>query len=191
MSKIGLMDKGSDQLDARSAVADTDRIPVFTSTGTEAQLMTVSQLSAGGVIDDNNTWTGTNDFTGGISIDGTDIDASAVELNTKTLNIKMTDVSTAGSIYVVSPFAGTYSKLYSVIDGAIATADAVITAEINGSAVTDGGLTIVNAGSAAGDSDTGTPSAANTVAVGDVIEIITNGASTNTVAAEFTIVITL
>jgi hypothetical protein len=119
------------------------------------------------------------------------ITATTAELNTKTLNIKMSDISTAGSIYVVSPFAGTYSKLYSVIDGTIATADAVITAEINGSAVTNGGLTIAYSGSAAGDVDSGTPTAANTVAVGDVIEIITSGASTNTVSAEFTIVITL
>jgi hypothetical protein len=62
MSKIGLMDKGSDQLAARSSVADTDRIPVYTSTGTEPQLMTVTQLSAGGILDDDNTFSGTNTF---------------------------------------------------------------------------------------------------------------------------------
>jgi hypothetical protein len=83
MAKIGLMDKGSDQLAARSSVAGTDRIPVFTSTGTEPELATVDQIaaSASGLLDNDNTWTGTNDFTGGISIDSTEITATGDEIN--------------------------------------------------------------------------------------------------------------
>lgn len=106
------------------------------------------------------------------------------------LNVRITDISTAGSVFVVAPVAGNFTKIYSVIDGAITTGDAVITTEINTVLVTDGGLTIANASSAAGDVDSGTPSAANTVAVGDVIEVITDGGSTNTVSANFTIEIT-
>jgi len=70
MSKIGLMDKGSNQLDARSTVADTDRIPVYTSTGTEPELMTVSQLSTGGILNDNNAFTGNNTFAGTSGFNG-------------------------------------------------------------------------------------------------------------------------
>ena len=106
------------------------------------------------------------------------------------INVRITDISTSGSVFVVSPVAGTFSKLQSVIDGVITTGDAVITSEINTVLVTNGGLTIANSGSAAGDVDTGTPTAANTVAVGDVIEVITDGGSTNVVSANFTIEIT-
>lgn len=70
MSKIGLMDKGADQLVARSTVADTDRIPVYTSTGTEPELMTVSQLSSGGILNDNNAFTGNNTFAGTTGFNG-------------------------------------------------------------------------------------------------------------------------
>jgi len=105
------------------------------------------------------------------------------------LNVKMTDISTASSVYVVSPVAGTFSKIYSVVDGTTATAAAAITTEINTVAVTDGAFDIAN-GAVAGEVDSGTPTALNTLAVGDVLEVITDGASTNTVAAVFTIEIT-
>jgi hypothetical protein len=103
------------------------------------------------------------------------------------LQVAIDDISTAGSVWVVSPIAGTIEKIYSVIDGAIATADCALTAEIGGTLVTGSGITITQAGSAAGDVDSSTPSAANTVAAGEAIEIITDGASTNTVKAVITI----
>ncbi len=119
------------------------------------------------------------------------ITASTSELNTKTLTVKMDDVSTAGSVYVVSPYAGTLSRAYSVIDGAIATADAVLTLNVNGGTDITNTITIAYDGSAAGDVDSCTPDDNNTVSVGDYIKITTNGASTNTVAATITLVITL
>jgi hypothetical protein len=106
------------------------------------------------------------------------------------LTVTMADVSTASSVWVVSPVAATFSKLYSVINGAIATADAAITTEIGGTAVTGGALTIANSGSAAGDVDSATPTAANTLTAGQALEIITDGASTNTVIATFTVELT-
>lgn len=105
------------------------------------------------------------------------------------LTVRITDVSTAGSYWVVSPIAGDISAIYTVINGAIATSDATITTEIAGTAVTGGGITITQSGSAAGDADSATPSAANTVTAGQAIEVITDGASTNTVSADVTIVI--
>lgn len=116
------------------------------------------------------------------------------EKNMRTLNdyfltVKMDDVSTAGSVYVVAPDGGKIIKIQSVIDGAIATANAAITTEINGTAVTGGAITIGYDSSAAGDVDSAEPTAANSVEEGDVIEIITDGASTNTVAATFTVII--
>lgn len=110
-------------------------------------------------------------------------------LNDYFLTVNLSDVSTAGSAYVVAPDAGKIIKIQSVIDGTIATANAAITTEINGTAVTGGGITIGYDGSAAGDVDSTEPTAANSVQEGDVIEIITDGASTNTVSATFTIII--
>ncbi len=126
---------------------------------------------------------------GSLKIAGTAITATAAELNEYSINIYMADVSTADSAWGVAQHAGTITKIESVIDGAITTADAVITPQIATVNITDGGITIANAGSAAGDVDSSTPSAANVVTAGQAIEIATDGASTNTVAANFTITI--
>jgi hypothetical protein len=107
------------------------------------------------------------------------------------ITTSIADISTAGQIYVVSPVAGTISKIYSVINGAIATANAVLTPKIGGTAITDGAITVAFSGSAAGDVDSSTPSALNTITAGAAIEIETNGASTNTVEVVLTIEITL
>lgn len=106
------------------------------------------------------------------------------------LTVKMTDVSTAGSYWVTTPVAGTVTKIYSVISGAITGADAALTFEIAGTAITSGGMTVAYSGSAAGVVDSSTPSAANTVTAGQAIECITDGASTGTVVSTITIEIT-
>lgn len=106
------------------------------------------------------------------------------------LTAYIADVSTAGQIYVVSPVAGAVKKIYTALNGAIGTADAVITPKIGGNAITNGAITIAYSGSAAGDVDSSTPTAANTVTAGQAIEIETDGASSNTIAVMVTIVIT-
>lgn len=72
MTKIALMDKPISQLTARSTVAGTDRLPIFTSTGTEAQAATVDQIvaSASGILDNNNAFTGNNTFAGTSGFNG-------------------------------------------------------------------------------------------------------------------------
>ena len=106
------------------------------------------------------------------------------------LNVDILDISSAGSVWVVTPWACTIDTIYTVIDGAIATADAGITAEIGGTLVTGSAITIANAGSAAGDVDSASPSAANVLAAGGAVEIITDGASTNAVKAMVTLLCT-
>lgn len=109
-------------------------------------------------------------------------------LNHRFMTVDMADISTAGSAWFVPGFRGKIKRIHSVIDGAIATADAAITVEIGGTAVSGAALTIANASSAAGDVDS------VDVAVGstnrftetDAIEVITDGSSTNTVKAVFT-----
>jgi hypothetical protein len=93
------------------------------------------------------------------------------------------DVSTISSGWVVSPVEGDVVRIDSVIDGAIDTADATLTARINGIAMGNGSIIIDFTGSAAGDTDSTLPSGSNTVNVGEAIQIETNGASTNAVKA--------
>lgn len=106
---------------------------------------------------------------------------------TYTLNVRLDDISTAGSAYVAVPVQGTIAKIYTVIDGAIATADASLTFDINGTPITGSGITVAFTGSAAGDVDSSTPSAANTPTAGQYITVTTDGASTNAVSCNVTL----
>ena len=98
-------------------------------------------------------------------------------LNDYFLTAKVTDISTAGSTFVAVPDVGNIVKIYTSIKNAITSADAAITFEIGGTAVTNGAITVTQACSAAGDVDSSTPSAANRVEEGGSIEIISDGAS--------------
>tara|TARA_R110002051_G_scaffold18015_3_gene51987 strand:- start:3280 stop:3783 length:504 start_codon:yes stop_codon:yes gene_type:complete len=115
--------------------------------------------------------------------------ASIKNSNLTAFTYKFKDVSTATSQWVSSPLAGKIKTIYTALGGALGTADAVISFEIAGTLVTSGTVTITQSGSAAGDLDSSTPSGANTVTAGQVIEVISNGASTNTVDATITFVL--
>lgn len=108
-----------------------------------------------------------------------------------TLTVEIEDISTAGQSYVAIPdgFGGDVVEIRTVINGAIATADATLTPKINGTAMTNGAITVAFSGSAAGDVDTARPTGANTVRDGEAIEIETDGASTNAVKCFVTFVI--
>lgn len=104
---------------------------------------------------------------------------------------EIADVSAAASTWVISPVAGTITKIWTVLEGgAITGANAAITFEIATVAVTGGGITIGYDGSAAGDVDTASPTAANTVTAGQAIEILTDGGSTGSRKANVLIEIT-
>ncbi len=87
----------------------------------------------------------------------------------------------------VSPVPGRIRKIWSVTDGVLTTGNATITAAINGVAVTNGVVTITQAGSAAGDVDFAVPTAANLVAAGDVISLTVGG--TNATATPATVIL--
>lgn len=92
----------------------------------------------------------------------------------------------AGVTRNVAPVKGRITKLRSVIDGVLTTGDATVTMTINGVAVTNGVLTITQAGSAAGDVDVATPTALNLVNPGDVIGYTVGG--TNATATPASVV---
>ena len=110
-------------------------------------------------------------------------------LNDYFLTAEIEDVSTASSTFVTVPDGGKIIKIFSALQGAISGADAALSFEIGGTAVTGGGITIANSGSAAGDVDSAEPTAANSINEGEAIEMITDGSSTGTAKAVITFVV--
>ena len=98
------------------------------------------------------------------------------------------DVSTSEVVHVPMPFAGTISKVITVLEGAITNADATITVK-NASAASMGTLTITQSGSAVGDVDTLSPSSNNTVSVNTFITVETNGNSHTARKLRFAVVL--
>ena len=90
---------------------------------------------------------------------------------------------------LVAPDTGKIIKVYTAINGTIATADEDIIPRIEGTTVTNGTVTITASGSANGDVDEATPTAANHVVEGQYIEIINDSACTNDVDCSVTLVI--
>lgn len=82
----------------------------------------------------------------------------------------------------VAPFDCIIKKVHSVINAALTSGDATLTAKIGATAVTGGVITITQSGSAAGDKDSATPTAANIVAAGDIVSITVGGSNASTSA---------
>lgn len=91
------------------------------------------------------------------------------------LCLDIADGSADTTYYVVSPVAGTISAIYTVIDGVVSTADITVTGKIGSTAITNGVVTITQSGSAAGDVDSATPTAANTITAGAALNFVVAG----------------
>lgn len=105
--------------------------------------------------------------------------------NLVVLKLRATDLVGADAVLygVVSPVAGTITKMWSVLKGAaLATGDATLTSKINGTAVTNGSLTITQAASAIGDIDSATPTALNVLTAGQELQVLVGGTNTATAA---------
>jgi len=110
-------------------------------------------------------------------------------LNDYFVTAEIEDVSTASSTFVAIPDGGRVIKIITALQGAISGGDAAVSFEIDGTAITGGGITVANSGSAAGDVDTAEPTAANRVEEDGTIEMITDGGSTGTAKLLVTFVI--
>jgi len=97
------------------------------------------------------------------------------------LSARIDDISTAGNVYVVSPFTGTITRMQLVLFDAIATADATVTIRVGVTDVTS--ILVEYDGSAAGDTYTVSPTVDNEVTDSQAIRIRTDGASDNSVSA--------
>lgn len=99
--------------------------------------------------------------------------------------LRLTTIAGSGSpaYRTISPFSGRVTLISSVTEGALTTADATLTGAIAGTAITGGVLTITQSGSAAGDKDTATPTAANYVTAGDELKVTVTGTQASATAA--------
>lgn len=123
---------------------------------------------------------------------GTAITATAAELNQLIIPYYIADGSAEKDHYVNVGHAGTVSKIYSIIDGAVSTADITVTAKIGSTAMTNGAITIATAGSAAGDKDECSPTALNVFDSpgGAVTLTVTGGGSGGSPGIHIAIVLT-
>lgn len=107
-----------------------------------------------------------------------------------TYTVTMADVSTASSVFIPMGFRGRVLRAYLAIQNAITGSDSALTAKISGVAVTGMTGTAAVSGSAAGTvfimADA---TAANNFNEGDVVELITDGASSTTAIGTWTLVV--
>jgi len=106
----------------------------------------------------------------------------------ETLTGYLEDVSSVETVHVPIPFAGTISKIVTVLEASIGSADSTVTVK-NSAGSSMGTLTITQSGSAAGDVDTLSPSTNNTVTADSFITVESDGASTNTAKLRFVVVL--
>jgi hypothetical protein len=106
-----------------------------------------------------------------------------------TLNLASTKAADAGVYYLASPIAGTITNLQTILNAALATGNATATVAINGTNITGGVVTMVQASSAAGQVNSAQPTALNTIAVGDQIKVTIGGTSTATGGATLTLTV--
>ena len=109
-------------------------------------------------------------------------------LHGETLTGYIENISASSTVYVPIPFAGTISKVVTVLEAAISSANATLTVK-NAAAASMGTITVAQSGSAAGDVDTLSPSSNNTVAADSFITIASDGGSTNTATLRFVVVL--
>lgn len=113
----------------------------------------------------------------------------------RTYVVTMADISAASSAFIAVAFRGKIVGGFVTIQNAITGADSALTVKIgpagaSGTAVTGMTATATNSGSAAGSVYTfADPTGANIVAAGDNIECITDGASSTTAIATWTIIV--
>lgn len=98
------------------------------------------------------------------------------------------DISTAATVYIPTPEAGTVKQITTVLGGAIATSnDTVLITNAAGS--TMGTITVAFSGSAAADIDSVTPVANNTFTANSFLMVSTNGASTDAAKLYFSLLV--
>ena len=107
---------------------------------------------------------------------------SALDAKTMIVPLTIETLVGANAYRAVAPVAGKITKVWSITEGVLTTGDATLTGRIGATLITNGVITIAQAGSAAGDVDSATPTANNVVVAGDGISFTVGG--TNATASK-------
>lgn len=119
------------------------------------------------------------------------IDTSSIfDTNKQYIYLDITDVSTAETCYIVIPFAGTLTEVFTILDGAITVADSTVTVR-NNAGLSAGTIVVAFTGSAAGDIDTLVPTSNNTFTKGQRLSVATDGASTTAARLKVSLLFTV
>ena len=97
----------------------------------------------------------------------------------KFVTVNMADVGAAASAYIAPGFDGRIKRITGVVFSAITGANSVVTTKIGGTAVTNGVLTVLLSGAAAGNVSQAIPSGLNVFTAGQAIEFASDGGATN------------
>lgn len=114
-------------------------------------------------------------YIGSATSAGNAVSSTAQLLDQYSLTMDIADGSADADYYLVVPHTGVVAKIWSVTDGSVGTADITITPYIGATPITDGAITIATSGSAAGDIDSATPSASNSVSAGSKLKFTVAG----------------
>ena len=105
------------------------------------------------------------------------------------VSLDVPNLAGTGIYGIPSPVAGTVIAVRTLLKAPLTTGNATLTSKIGATAITDGVVTITQAGSAIGDIDLASPTAANTVAEGSNLSVTVGG--TNDAAVGATVVFTI
>lgn len=95
----------------------------------------------------------------------------AAAADTYVVHAVIADLSASETVWIAMPVTGTITRVDSVLEGALATADATVTVQTSASA-TIAALTITQSGSAAGDVDSETSPTNTAVTAGTAIKAV-------------------
>lgn len=113
-------------------------------------------------------------------------EADMVTVKGRLPDVSAADAATSNRAYAASPVAGTITKIQAqVVSGGPLNADAIVTNNIAGTPITTGAITLPNT-SAVGTVVAVTPSAANTVAVGDILTGVTDAGGSTSAGVDVT-----
>jgi hypothetical protein len=99
----------------------------------------------------------------------------AMVLHNPSISLAIADAAVWYYIHPTGAASAVLTSIDTRLSGTLTTGNATLTAAIDGTPVTNGVVTITEAGSAAGDEDVATPTAARTLAAGQVLSLTVGG----------------
>lgn len=100
MAKIGLESIISTKLTVETSITDSWLVPVLENQASKPKLVTVGNLNSGGILDSDNVFSGSNNFTGTLQINSASISASAAELNKNDISAQSETIDSGTAVSV-------------------------------------------------------------------------------------------